>query len=140
MVEPGYVWGTSGVTAEVDSQIRSQELLAARVNLGLMRLGVSRLIAPMLMGKHDLPGASGVAYDALTLTTRQHETFEQEIVAGEVTANAVLRSRKHLRDVPLVVLSAESHSYDPVAAAVLKTHYDLAALSAQGRHIGVPEH
>jgi pimeloyl-ACP methyl ester carboxylesterase len=137
MVEPGYAWATPGVPAKIDAEVRSQETQAATVNLLATRIGLGRVLAPMIMGENDLPGKQGDAFDALALTTRQFETFEHEVDASESTSHAVLDARNHLTNVPLTVISAEQAHSGPIPEAMQAAHARIAAQSGDGQHVTV---
>lgn len=123
---------------EVDSDIRSQENQASVVNLTLTRLGLGRLLAPLVMGPNDLPGTQGDAFDAITLAPRQYETFASEVRVSAQTSAAVLAARPELVHMPVTVVSADQSEQGPRERAV-QTHADLAALSEYGHHVVVPE-
>lgn len=139
MVEPGYVWGTPGMPAELDSDVRRQEGWLADINLLLTRSGLGRFLAPVVMGGNDLPTEQQEPFDALTLTTRQFATFRAEIDAGEATSAAVLAARRELTTTPLIVLSAEPPRNDRMGQEMRATHEHIAAASTRGVHIDVDD-
>jgi pimeloyl-ACP methyl ester carboxylesterase len=137
MVEPGYVWGTPGMPADLDADVRSQESALANINLWLARSGIGRLLGPVIMGGNDLPSAQQDPFDALALSTRQFHTFKAEIESGEATATAVLAARQDLRSTPLIVLSAMPEADDRMGQEMRATHQRLAESSTRGMHIDV---
>ena len=137
MVEPGYVWGTPGMPADLDGNVRRQEAALANVNLWLARSGIGRLLGPVLMGDNDLPSEQQDPFDALALATRQFLTFKAETDAGEATATEVLEAREDLKTLPLLVLSAEPEAGDRMGQEMRATHQRIAESSTRGRHIDV---
>lgn len=137
LVDPGIAYDRPGVPADVNEQWKTGYFIV-RAAPALTHIGAMRLAATLgaLPGHGDLPPAQGEAYEALQLTARFRQAVRDQDLRA--TSPQVLAAEQHLREVPLVVLSAEEPQNDRSRQVWTDVNAGIAASVPNGVHRVVP--